>query len=260
MERLKFEEALDLLMDSDEFLSAAEDKDLKAYIGILQGKVIKNFSVNDVDFDDRPKFFITTVQEIVTPQNLEQCKQTLGSVYYIYLSGLFNKDTALLDSSFKYDIPDDADVNIELAEKGHINNIIVDNYDHYVSMLHYCTCDNLTLSNLNYEDLNVRGGSQAWKSITIDAPLERLGFNRADKVIYTKNSLLQNDDGSSTIPVIAADVGWPKEIYLPNVPNIRLPRWLVNGDFDVTIYKAKGQKIGIYSMYKDWCKKHIKSI
>lgn len=257
---LTLDEALDKLLSEDEVLEIFADKDLGGYFELLCGKVIKDFTLDDVQFDDRPQFFVSTIQEIVTPQNIEQLKSMLGSVTYVYLSGLYNADTVILDSSFKYDYPFNIDPYLEVLNKGHITNMIMDAYEYYTQMLNYCVCENLTISNMKDADITVSGGSRTWDSITIDTPLESLRFDAAKKVIYTKNSLIQLSDNSLSLPQLKDPELKVEAIYLPNVPNIRLPRWLCNGDYEGIIYKTKGQKVGIYSMYKDWCKEHIKSI
>lgn len=259
---MTFNEALDKILENDVFLEAAADKDLAAYFDILRGKGDSDFKLDDVQYEDRVKFFITTIQEFVTSQNVEKLKVTLGSVYYTYLAGLYNLDTITLDNSFKYDEPDDLNVPVETAELGHIKNVVMDDYHHYEGVLNYAVCDNLFIKNMEDAAPRVTGTTRKWQSITIDTKLERIRLNATQKVIYTENALYPDSHNIllMTFPILEADENGIEEIYLPNVPNIQIPKWLCVSYPNVTIYKTKGQKVSIYSNYRDWCKEHIKSI
>lgn len=260
--------ALDLLLSTERFLDVLEDQDILNYLKTMGGYTINGFSLEDVEYKDQIPLVLSTLEEIVTPQNIEEYKYFIGPAYYIYLAGQYKLDDIYLGDFAAKEVhikgqqlgedilPPCPTTNIGNIKNVHLQNENTDyRYMSYSPTISdYAVCDNLivecadpccgdSLYNTN------------WKTLSINSPLT-----------YPKNFVVKSAQKLIYGPAAPADalpqirIGSVEEIYLPNVNGVLVPKWIPAEFPDSVVYKAKGQKVQIFARYRDWYKSHIKSI
>lgn len=245
-----------------------ENKDIK---GILDWfSKMKESNDTHVVITDASNVFINLFINILSFSELEQNKDIFGPYFYMLLAYHMNLSDIIINfpnSDDKYSSLSNwiSEGVYDSRTNFTFNSITFEtaNLSHYLS----CSCldcyvnitkkspfpilylDRIDCKNLDIESFNVGYG---------DEYNEYIKARSIENIIYEDSCVVQN-----TVPKIIFTDNVPinlKSIVLPNVDGIQIPRWMCNLDDNLTIYKAKNQKVSIYSSNKEWLKNHVKYI
>lgn len=247
----------------DKLFEDCEDALLDGDIDVILDYFEKHYRELGTDFE---AVFVKVITSIIDKSDLEKYKQKFGYFLYLYLANFFGIEDIY--------IPD-----FKPLYFWRFNSRNWKNWGHEKPFsfkkvtIEYSTsrpsfssdelleCDELIIdgNNTKGDYLDVR-----WKANTIifNTYVKNVNINSCNNICFEENSVIYEDK----IPVLIKDFTTRnpanvKTVILPEVDGVQVPRWMCSKlNKDITIYKQVGQKINIFSVYRDWLKEHVKSV
>lgn len=255
------QEVIDQFIDKlfEDCEDALIDGDVHAILDYFE----KHYRELGSDFES---VFVKVITSIIDKSDLEKYKQEFGYFLYLYLANFFGIEDIY--------IPDFKPLyfwrfNSRSWKKwGHEKpfsfkkvTIEYSNSRPSFSSDELLECDELIIegNNIKGEYLDVN-----WKAntITFNTYIKNASIDSCNNICFEENSVIYEDK----IPVLTKDFitrnpADVKTVILPEVDGVQVPRWMCSKlNKDITIYKQVGQKINIFSIYRDWLKEHVKSV
>lgn len=214
--------------------------------------------------DDFEAVFVKVITSILDKSDLEKYKQKFGYFLYLYLANFFGIEDVYISyfkSTWRFN-------SYNWKNWGHtkpftFKTVTIEytpqNSSFDSNLLLECDELIITGNNIKGESLNIN-----WKAntITFNTYVKYVDIDSCNNIFFDENSVIYVDK----IPVLIRDFTTHnpanvKTVTLPQVDEVQVPRWMCSKlNKDITIYKQVGQKISIFSIYRDWLKEHVKSV
>lgn len=247
----------------DKLFEDCEDALIDGDVPVILDYFEKYYREVGTDFE---VVFLKVITSIIDKSDLEKYKQEFGYFLYLYLANFFGVEDVY--------IPDFKPLYLwrfnsrQWKSWGHekpfsFKKVTI---EYSTSRPSFSSDELLECDELIIDGNNTKGDylDVSWKAntITFNTYVKKVDINSCNNIIFDKNSVIYVDK----IPVLMPDfsTGNPanvKTVILPEVDGVQVPRWMCSKlNKDITIYKQVGQKISIFSIYKDWLKEHVKSV
>ena len=251
----------------DKLFEDYEDALIEGDIDVILDYFEKHYRELGPDFEP---VFVKVITNIMDKSDLEKYKQKFGYFLYLYLANFFGIEDVYI-SGFKLDrISDKWRFNsLQWRDWGYerpftFKTVTIEytpqNLSFACDLLLKCDEVIVTGNNIKGQDLRL-----SWDvtTITFKTYVNTVNIKSCNNICFDDNSVTYENN----IPVLTKDFTVRNStdvttIMLPEVDRVQVPRWMcsrLNND-KLTIYKQPGQKINIFSVYKDWLKEHVKSI
>ena len=247
----------------DKLFEDCEDALLDGDIDVILDYFEKHYRELGSDFE---AVFVKVITSIIDKSDLEKYKQKFGYFLYLYLANFFGiEDIHIPDFKplylWRFNSRNWKNWGHEKPFSFKKVTIEYSNSRPSFSSNELLECDELIIdgNNTKGDYLDV-----SWKAntITFNTYVKNVNINSCSNICFEENSVIYEDK----IPVLVKDFttrnpAEVKTVILPEVDGVQVPRWMCSKlNKDITIYKQVGQKINIFSIYKDWLKEHVKSV
>ena len=237
----------------DKLFEECEDALIDGDIDVVLDYFEKHYLEAGPDFE---KIFINVISNIMDKSDLEKYKQKFGYFLYMYLASHFGIQDIYIP---------------EFKEKYKFNSHYWHDKDFKFKTV---TLEDRvsSASDFECEELIVNGNGEKGRTLSLSCKATTITYNtyvestRIDwcKNIYFDEKAVAYEGG---VPIVMRDFNCNdssavEKVILPPVDGVQIPRWMcskLNKD-KTMIYKQVGQKISIFSVYKEWLKEHVKSV
>ena len=247
----------------DNLFEDCEDALIDGDVHVILDYFEKHYRELGNDFET---VFVKVITSIIDKSDLEKYKQEFGYFLYLYLANFFGIEDVYI-SDFKplylWRFNSRNWKNWGYKKPFSFKKVTIEYSADRPSFSsdELLECDELIITgnNIKGQALDIN-----WKAntITFNTYVKNVNIDSCNNICFDENSVIYVDK----IPVLIGDFITRnptdvKTVILPQVDGVQVPRWMCSKlNKDITIYKQVGQKISIFSIYRDWLKEHVKSV
>lgn len=206
----------------------------------------------DVDRRDLEQIFFSLFTKILDKRDIEEYRYSFGLHLYLGLCMKSGISDIIVDSGFengdRYRLGSNNWLFGNELENYKFNKIILK-----IETLTDCSCKELVIEDIQGRNLHLYGVTA--DVVIINTSVSSITMESCSGIIFEENveNLMEK--------VTLDHPDNLKKIVLPSIEGCQIPKWMFTiNKKDLIIYKELGQKIRIYSIYKEWAKEHVKSI